>query len=345
MIEFARLKQLVLLGVLISGIISEGGSLITGQAVAIQRGTILSPGSKTEEIMKDMKRVEDRQLQNPAGNLCTGMSSTSDWNQGVLFMGLSAMAKLSCDSDYIEALNDMVESYHFRRESLDFMDKEWLATIEQFYDEEEHLIYGDSFCFDKGESSGKKIFRSRGNGWILAGLARVLEDMPLDDPSRFRYEKRFVSMAETIAALQPEEGLWHPSPLDPNSKPYLEAISTGLFCYAMASGVNQGLLIKRKFLHVIEKAWGGLTRCVENNGKLGCAQLSGEGSTVVSADMITDYGVGAFLLAGSSARDVYYGWIPAKQQSGWYPGASLGKCACSLCQCSCLCLFREESIC
>src|SRR6185437_7181889 len=91
---------------------------------------------------------------------------------------------------------------------LDFMDKEWWAASDFLYDKDEHLFFRDSRYFNQREANGKKIFWSRGNGWVMGGLARVLENMPADYPDRARYETQFKEMAEKVASLQQPDGLW-----------------------------------------------------------------------------------------------------------------------------------------
>ena len=84
---------------------------------------------------------------------------------------------------------------------LDYMNKEWWATTDYLYDTEEHLYFRDDRFFDKREANGEKVFWSRGNGWVFAGLVRVLEEMPEDYPSRNKYEKLYKQMAAKIMAV------------------------------------------------------------------------------------------------------------------------------------------------
>src|SRR5205823_1675464 len=73
------------------------------------------------------------------------------------------------------------------RAYLDFMDHEWSITSAKLYSPENHLFFRDAGYIGKQESNGKPVFWSRGNGWVLAGLARVLTYMPSDYTSRDRY--------------------------------------------------------------------------------------------------------------------------------------------------------------
>jgi len=67
---------------------------------------------------------------------------------------------------------------------LEYMDRQWWITSNLLYDPQEHLYSRDASFLDKHEANGKKIFWSRGNGWVMAGLARVLEVMLEDYPNR-----------------------------------------------------------------------------------------------------------------------------------------------------------------
>jgi len=185
------------------------------------------------------------------------------------------------------------------RRYLDFMNKMWWKTTEYFYDKEEHLYYRDSRFFNQRAPNGRKIFWSRGNGWVLAGLTRVLQEMPADYPHRGRYEALLREMAPKIASLQQGDGYWRSSLLDPDSLPLPETSGTAFFVYALASGINQGLLDRATYEPVIRRGWAALVRAVHPNGMLGYVQRIGDQPGDTSASGTEIYGVGAFLLAGS----------------------------------------------
>lgn len=187
---------------------------------------------------------------------------------------------------------------------LDYMNKEWWATTDYLYDPEEHLYFRDDRYFDKREANGEKVFWSRGNGWVFGGLVRVLEELPEDHPDRGRYEALYKEMAAKIKAIQPKEGLWHSSLLDPVSFPTVEASGSGFYCYGLAWGINHGLLDEAEYLPAVMKAWQGLVNCVHPDGKLGNVQPIGADPRQVTADQTEIYGVGAFLLAGSEVYKI-----------------------------------------
>ena len=187
---------------------------------------------------------------------------------------------------------------------LDIACKLWWKTTDYLFDPSENLYFRDGSFFEAKESNGRKMFWSRGNGWVMGGLVRMLENMPADYPDRKRFIELYKKMAEKIATLQSEDGSWHASLLDAASYPAKETSGTGFFCYALAWGVNHGLLSYEKFNPVIEKAWAALISSVHPDGKLGNVQQIGAQPKSVDSNSTEVYGVGAFLLAGTEMIDL-----------------------------------------
>jgi rhamnogalacturonyl hydrolase YesR len=152
---------------------------------------------------------------------------------------------------------------------------------------------------DKREKNGAKVFWSRGNGWVLAGLARVIENMPAAYPERQKFIAQFKDMAAKVASLQQPDGSWHASLLDPGSYPIKETSGTGFYCYALLWGMNHGILDKKIYLPVVKKAWMALLTSVQQDGMLGYVQQIGASPDKVTAQSNEVYGTGAFLLAGA----------------------------------------------
>jgi rhamnogalacturonyl hydrolase YesR len=182
---------------------------------------------------------------------------------------------------------------------LSFAITNWWSTTASLYDKNEHLFFRDGAYFNKREANGKKVFWSRGNGWVMGGLVRLLQCLPMNHPDRPRFEQLFKEMAGKILACQQPDGLWHASLLDPTSFPLKETSGSGLYTYALAWGVNQGLLNKDEFESSVRKAWLALVDCVDADGKLTHVQPIGADPKNFSQDSTEVYGVGAFLLAGS----------------------------------------------
>jgi rhamnogalacturonyl hydrolase YesR len=219
-----------------------------------------------------------------------------DWNWcDALFMAPPAFAQLSIatgDPKYRE-----------------FMHREWQRTTALLYDTNERLFFRDARYKPRDlspedtkkwrEPNGKYIFWSRGNGWVLAGTARVLEYLPKDDPNRAVYENLLREMAARIAPLQGADGLWRASLLNPEAFPAPETSGTGLFCHAIAWGINHGVLDRATYEPVVRKAWKGLVDAVEPSGKLTMVQPGGDRPVKFPKQNSVEFGVGAFLLAGS----------------------------------------------
>jgi len=185
------------------------------------------------------------------------------------------------------------------RTYLDYMVANWWQTSDFLYDRQEHLYFRDSTYFDKREQNGRKVFWSRGNGWVLAGLARVLEYLPKGHPARPRFVQQFRDMAGEILTLQQPDGLWRASLLDPEHYPQPETSGSGLYVFALAWGVNHRLLDPVRFRPAILRGWTALAASVAPDGKLTHVQPIGADPTRFDADHSEVFGVGAFLLAGS----------------------------------------------
>ncbi len=184
---------------------------------------------------------------------------------------------------------------------LDFMLKEWKATSEFLYDKEEHLFFRDKSYFPevKKEKNGKKVFWGRGNGWVLGGLVRVLQVLPDSHPDRAFFVTQFQEICNKMIAIQPADGVWRASLLDPDNFPIQETSSTSFISFALAWGVNQGLLNREKAEPAVRKALGVLNTFITPEGKLTHVQPIGADPQHFDTAGTEVYGVGAFLLASS----------------------------------------------
>jgi unsaturated rhamnogalacturonyl hydrolase len=176
-------------------------------------------------------------------------------------------------------------------------DQEFWATTDFLYDKDAGLYFRDSRFIARRDTNGNKIFWGRGNGWVFAGIARILADLPPDHPSRPRYEALFKQMAAKLVTLQGTEGYWPVSLLVPQRTP--ETSGTGFFVYGLAWGINHGVLRAADYRPAMERGWKALAAAVNPDGKLGWVQRVGAAPDQVSADDTQLYGVGAFLLAAS----------------------------------------------
>jgi unsaturated rhamnogalacturonyl hydrolase len=182
---------------------------------------------------------------------------------------------------------------------LDYMNWMYWDVVDLLYDKKAGLFYRDKSFIPKRAKNGRKVFWSRGNGWVIGGIPLILQYLPKKNPRRGQYISLLQTMAASIAKLQQPDGLWRTSLLDPEEFPAPETSGSSFFCYVMAWGINHGLLPRNQYLPVVERAWNGLANSVHSDGKLGWVQEPNKQPGLVSAEDTQEYGVGAFLLAGS----------------------------------------------
>jgi unsaturated rhamnogalacturonyl hydrolase len=185
------------------------------------------------------------------------------------------------------------------RAYLDLANRLWWKTTDYLYDKAEHLYFRDARYFDQRAPNGRKVFWSRGNGWVFAALPRILQDMPADYPDRPRYVALFNEMADTVIAIQGADGYWRSSLLDPDSRPNPETSGTGFFTYGLAWGINNGLLDRARVEPAVARGWAAMVKAMHPDGMLGWVQPIGAEPGATTADTSEVFGVGALLLAGS----------------------------------------------
>ena len=175
------------------------------------------------------------------------------------------------------------------------------------YNPEDKLWWRDKdFVPPYTEPNGEDCYWSRGNGWVLAALALVLQELPTSDPHYAEYLADFKNLAEGVAPLQRPDGFWNVSLHDPNHFGGKETSGTALFVYGMSWGINNGILDKATYLPIVEKGWTAITsEALQPNGFLGYVQSTGkepkDGQPVTVDKMpdFEDYGLGCVLLAGT----------------------------------------------
>lgn len=171
------------------------------------------------------------------------------------------------------------------------------------FDPEENLYYRDGkYVYPKHKSAnGKKDFWARGDGWVLAGLAKVLKDLPAEYEHRKFFEDRYRNMADAVVKSQRPEGYWSRSMLDEEHAPGYETSGTAFFTYGLLWGINNGYLNDPKYLDAAQKGWNYLKNvALQKDGRVGYIQPIGEKAIpgqVVDSKSTANFGVGAFLLA------------------------------------------------
>lgn len=220
--------------------------------------------------------------------MSTGKNDYWWWADG-LYMVMPVMTKLyklTGNPLYLEKLHEY-----------------WSYANSIMYDQEEGLYFRDAkYVFPKHKTAGgKKDFWARGDGWVFAGLAKVLKDLPGSDQYRNEYVQYYKKMAEAIKKYQQPEGYWTRSILDSVHAPGPETSGTAFFTYGLLWGINNGILKKADYFPTVKKSWHYLTTtALQEDGKIGYVQPIGERAIpgqVVNQSSTSNFGVGAFLLA------------------------------------------------
>ncbi len=212
------------------------------------------------------------------------------WWSDALYMGLPIFTKLYKVTGDQKLLDKQYECFV------------WTDSL--LFDTEAQLYYRDAkYIYPKVKTAcnGGKSFWARGDGWVLAGLAKVLQDLPKDSKYRPFYVKRFQQLAEGVARCQQEGGYWSRSMLCEEDAPGYETSGTAFFTYGFLWGVNNGLLNAKTYKPVIDKAWKYLTEvALQDDGSIGYVQPIGEKpdpTRTVNAKSQAPFGTGAWLLA------------------------------------------------
>jgi len=265
-----------------------------------------------QKMIKDIQAVlaDTSRLKTPASNpekwFCEGGRIYSD----ALYVGAPVLAMLyniTGDDKYLKILD------HFY----------WTVTG-KLYDPASFLYYRDSTFIQRTDgkniryslcelagvrggkyldrqvsANGKKIFWSRGNGWAMGGLARVIKYLPEGIPSRAKYIRLYKEFAAGIKRTQGKDGYWRPNLDDPQEFLNPETSGTGFFVYGLAWGINNGLLDAGEYGECVKKGWSALVKAVNRDGKVLWGQRVGHAPAYVVLEDTHEYVTGAFLLAAS----------------------------------------------
>lgn len=207
------------------------------------------------------------------------------WWADSLFMAPAVFAKLGAatsQTSYVDAMDTMF----------------WDSTS-YLQDPSSSLFWRDSSFFGQTCPNGQKMFWSRGNGWVIAGTARIIDALPQGYPSRAKYVTLFQAMASTLLGLQRPDGYWPSCLTDAADYPEPETSGTAAFTFALAWGLNRGLLDPSKYRAAADNGWSALVSAIDSSGALGWVQPVGGAPGPSMQSDTAPYGVGLFLLAGS----------------------------------------------
>ena len=118
--------------------------------------------------------------------------------------------------------------------------------------------------FHHGENA--PFFWGRGNGWVAAGLAELLWELPDSSPYYASILEGYKKMMNALLQYQSDDGMWRQ--LIDREEAWKETSSTAMFGYAITVGVKKGLLLEHKFAPVYQKAWLSLVKYIDKDGKV-----------------------------------------------------------------------------
>lgn len=270
-----------------AGIGGGGGNLLTCGQTMLECYFYDQENSNIDHIIS---HLDNPGLKNPIGQPLTWHWEGGRMYVDAIFTGpptLAMLYKATGDIRYLHWMDHFVWSIYGR-----------------LYDEEEHLFYRDirfrNDAFQKENIAGqKKVIWSRGNGWAIAGVARILQYLPKEHGSYHKFELLLQNMAKVLKDHQSEEGFWYPNLVDPGYVRLKETSGTSFFIYGLAYGINNGLLDRAVYMPVIQKAWKSVCEEISEEGKVQWGQLVGDQPVNLSKDDSHEYVSGTFLLAAS----------------------------------------------
>jgi unsaturated rhamnogalacturonyl hydrolase len=105
------------------------------------------------------------------------------------------------------------------------------------------------------------FYWGRGNGWYAAGMTELLRSLPRKHPRRARILEGYRRMMSALLKYQGEDGLWRQLVDRPDS--WAETSGTGMFAFAMVTGVKEGWLDAKTYGPAARKAWLGLVKHID----------------------------------------------------------------------------------
>ena len=168
--------------------------------------------------------------------------------------GLSAETRYWIDDMYM--LN-MLQLEAFRASKdpkyLDRAAKEMVSYLDKLQQPNGLFFHGTDAPF----------FWGRGDGWVAAGMAEMLSSLPENHPLRPRILKGYRAMMAALLKYQSPDGMWRQLIDHPEAWP--ESSSTGMFTFAMVTGVKKGWLNESTYGPAARRGWIGLVGFIDQN--------------------------------------------------------------------------------
>ena len=110
------------------------------------------------------------------------------------------------------------------------------------------------------------FFWGRGDGWVAAGMAELLRSLPPGHPKHARILDAYRNMMRTLVRIQGADGMWRQLIDHPEAWP--ETSSTGMFTFALVTGVKNGWLDEDPYASAARKAWLSLVGYIDQNADI-----------------------------------------------------------------------------
>jgi unsaturated rhamnogalacturonyl hydrolase len=207
--------------------------------------------TKNQKYLSMAKRIADRQWEAPQGNRISPSAIRYYKN------GLTPQTRMWIDDMYMITL---VQTQAYRATG----DEKYITRAAR-----EMVVYLDSLQMSNGlfyHAPDVPFFWGRGNGWMAAGMSELLTSLPKNNSDRTRIMKGYTTMMASLLKFQAPDGTWKQLIDEPTS--WTETSSTGMFAFAMITGVKNGWLDKETYGAAARKAWLGLITYINENDEI-----------------------------------------------------------------------------
>lgn len=211
--------------------------------------------------------------------------------------GITRQARYWVDDIYM--ISAIQTSAHRVTGEMKYLDRAALTTATYI----EKLQQPDGLFFHAADSP---FYWGRGVGWFAAGMTEILRALPEDHPHYAPIMKGYKKMMSALAKHQSESGLWRQLVDKPEA--WEETSSTGMYVYAMVTGVKRGWLDEQQYGPVARKGWLGLVDMLDDksNMKNVCVGTN-KAAKMVGNDLDAQY---EYYLARPSVTGDYHGQAP-----------------------------------
>jgi len=110
------------------------------------------------------------------------------------------------------------------------------------------------------------FYWGRGDGWVAAGMAELLRELPADHPQRSRILDGYRKMMFALLRYQGKDGMWRQ--LIDHEEAWPESSASAMFAFAMISGVKNGWLDGATYGPAARRAWIAVVGYVDQNDNI-----------------------------------------------------------------------------